>query len=215
MESNIFASCCSKVHTCRILLYCSIAFQNWDILRPDWGRVGIRDSQSKLGLSRLNRNGWTLCDQNDIFWVPTSGFQPRLPLWTIKHFHSIQGSYGHEKSWRVIEFENEFSRPGKVMDFRENGQGHGTVMEFHFYGPKIPCCLKTGNILLVIEQKYAPNRLGFQHFWAMENLNWSWKSHGKVIEFYCPISVWTLQSQETQHTKKRAAMLVYQTIAGH
>ena len=29
-----------------------------------------------------------------------------------------QGSYGHEKSWKVMEFENSFSRPGKVMDFR-------------------------------------------------------------------------------------------------
>ena len=33
----------------------------------------------------------------------------------------VQGSYGHEKSWKVVEFENAFSRPGKVMDFRENG----------------------------------------------------------------------------------------------
>ena len=44
------------------LLCSSVAFQNRDILRPDWGWVGIRDSQSKLGLSRLNRDGWTLCE---------------------------------------------------------------------------------------------------------------------------------------------------------
>ena len=62
---------------------------------------------------------------------------------------------------KVMEFENAFSRPGKVMDFRENSRAHGKVMEFHFFGPKISCCLKTGKILLVSEQKYAPKRLGF------------------------------------------------------
>ena len=31
-----------------------------------------------------------------------------------------------------MECKNTFSRPGKVMDFRKNGQGHGKVMEFHF-----------------------------------------------------------------------------------
>ena len=45
------------------LLCSSVAFQNRDILGPDWGRVGIQDSQSKSGLSRLNRDGWTLCNQ--------------------------------------------------------------------------------------------------------------------------------------------------------
>ena len=35
-------------------------------------------------------------------------------------------------SWKVMEFENAFSRPGKVMDFRQNGWGHGKVMEFLF-----------------------------------------------------------------------------------
>ena len=54
-----------------------------------------------------------------------------------------------------MEFENAFSRPGKVMDFRENGRGHGKVMEFHCFGPKISCRLKTGKIVLVTEQKYA------------------------------------------------------------
>ena len=41
------------------------------------------------------------------------------------------------------------------MDFRENGQGH----ESHgisILGPNILCCLKTGSILLVIEQKFTP-----------------------------------------------------------
>ena len=31
-----------------------------------------------------------------------------------------------------MELENALSRPGKVMDFRENGRGHGKVMEFRF-----------------------------------------------------------------------------------
>ena len=50
--------------------------------------------------------------------------------------------------------------------------GHGIL----FFGPNILCCLKTVNILLVIEQKYASKRLGFQHFLVMENLNWSWNN---------------------------------------
>ena len=61
-----------------------------------------------------------------------------------------------------MEFENAFSRPGKVMNFRVNGRGHGKVMEFHLSGPKISCCLKTGKILLDTEQKYVPKTLGFQ-----------------------------------------------------
>ena len=44
----------------------------------------------------------------------------------------LQGSYGHEKSWKVMEFENAFSRPGKVMKFGENDQGHGKVMKLKF-----------------------------------------------------------------------------------
>ena len=30
-------------------------------------------------------------------------------------------------------FENALSRPGKVMDFRKNGRGHGKVMKIHFW----------------------------------------------------------------------------------
>ena len=74
-----------------------------------------------------------------------------------------------------MEFENAFSRPGKVMDFRENSRGHGKVMEFHFFGPKISCCLKTGKILLVTEQKYS---------WVF-SISESWKiliGHEKVME---------------------------------
>ena len=48
-------------------------------------------------------------------------------------------------------------------------------MEFHIFGPNISCCLKTGNIFLVIEQKYAPKRPGFKHFLVKENRNCSRK----------------------------------------
>ena len=57
-------------------------------------------------------------------------------LWGLFEWITAQGSYGHEKSWKVMEFENSFSRPGKVMDFRQNGQGHGKVMEFNFFGTR-------------------------------------------------------------------------------
>ena len=43
------------------ILRSSIAFQNRDIFHPDWHPVGILDSQSKSGLSRQNRDDWTLC----------------------------------------------------------------------------------------------------------------------------------------------------------
>ena len=73
------------------------------------------------------------------------------------------------RSWKVVEFENEFSRPGKVIDFRKNGRGHGKYMscEISYFGTTISCCLKTWNILLVIGQKYAPKRVGFQHLLFM------------------------------------------------
>ena len=55
-------------------------------------------------------------------------------------------------------------------------------MEFYFFGPIISCCLKTGNIL-VIEQKYTLQKAGFSPFLNHGNVNWSSKSHGKVINF--------------------------------
>ena len=45
-----------------------------------------------------------------------------------------------------MEFENAFSRPRKVMDFRKNGGD-----KISFFGPNILCYLKTGNILLIIK----------------------------------------------------------------
>ena len=32
-----------------------------------------------------------------------------------------------------MEFENGFSKPGKVMEFGENDQGHGKVMKLKFF----------------------------------------------------------------------------------
>ena len=50
-------------------------------------------------------------------------------------------------------------------------RGHGKVMEFHFFSPNISFCLETGSIFLVIAQKYAPKKLGFQYALVMESLN--------------------------------------------
>ena len=79
-----------------------------------------------------------------------------------------------------MEFENAFSRPGKVMDFRENGRGHGKVMEFHFFGPKILCCLKTGKIPSH-RAKICPQKAGFSAFLSHGKfklvMKKSWKSH--------------------------------------
>ena len=33
---------------------------------------------------------------------------------------TCQGSYGHEESWNVMELENAFFRPEKVMNFKKN-----------------------------------------------------------------------------------------------
>ena len=93
-----------------------------------------------------------------------------------------RGSYCHEKSWNLKMHLPGLEKSwilGKMAEVMEK-----PVMEFHFFGPKILCCLKTGKIIQVTEQKHAPTRLDFQHFWVTENLNWSWKSLWKVIEFF-------------------------------
>ena len=99
---------------------------------------------------------------------------------------------GFIRSWKVTEFENAFSRPGKVMDFRKNGRGCGKVMEFHFL-VQIFCAVWKFEHSPCHRAEMCPKRPRFRHLLVMENLNWSWKSHGKVIEFYCQISVWTLR----------------------
>ena len=72
-----------------------------------------------------------------------------------------------------MEFENAFSKPEKVVDFRENGRGRGKAVLTHgicFFSPNISCRLKTGNMLLVINPKYTPQIAGFSAF----------LSHGKT-----------------------------------
>ena len=68
---------------------------------------------------------------------------------------------------------------------RSSVKSHGIwkVMEFHFVVQIF--CSKLGNIFPVIGQKYSPKSLDVL---VMENSNWLWKSHGKIIEFYCPVS---------------------------
>ena len=56
------------------------------------------------------------------------------------------------------------------------------------FGPNILCCLKTRNILLVMG-KNMPKKAGFSAFLNHVKLKLVMESHGKVIEFYRPISV--------------------------
>ena len=42
-------------------LACESCYSKSGYLCPDWSWVGIRDSQVKLGKSRLNRDAWTVC----------------------------------------------------------------------------------------------------------------------------------------------------------
>ena len=79
-----------------------------------------------------------------------------------------------------MEFENAFSRPGKEWTLEKMTQVM-EINEISLFVPTISCCLKIGNILLVIKQKYASKRLGLQCFLVMENLNWLWKSLEKSL----------------------------------
>ena len=63
-----------------------------------------------------------------------------------------------------MEFENAFSRPGKVMDFRENSRGHGKVMEFHFFGPKNFVLFENWKNSLNHREKICPQKAGFSAF---------------------------------------------------
>ena len=70
----------------------------------------------------------------------------------------VQGSHGLEKSWSLTIHFPGLEKSwilGKMAEVMEN-----LVQIFQ--------CLKTGSSLLVIEQKYVPKRLGFQHFLVME-----------------------------------------------
>ena len=104
----------------------------------------------------------------------------------------------HEMLWKVMDFENAFVRTGKITDFRENGRGHGKVIEFQFVVQMSHAVWKLETFSLSLSKKYAKKWLGFQHFLVMENWNWSWTTHGKVS--YCPISVWTLSTLNQSFT---------------
>ena len=56
---------------------------------------------------------------------------------------------------------------GIYEKWQRSWKSHGILL----FGPNISRCLKTRNILLVMGQKYARKRLGFQHFLIM---------HGKL-----------------------------------
>ena len=63
-----------------------------------------------------------------------------------------------------MEFEKVFSSTGKVMDFKKKGDVMEKSWNFIFLVQIFRTCLKTRNILLFIEQKYAPKRLGHGKF---------------------------------------------------
>ena len=82
-------------------------------------------------------------------------------------YHSwghYQGLDDHEKSRKVMEFENTFPGLenswilGQVTEVM-HGKNHGISI----FGPNISRCFKTGSILLVIEQQYliGPKNAGF------------------------------------------------------
>ena len=54
--------------------------------------------------------------------------------------------------------------------------------EFYFLVERFRAVLKL-EISSVSSSKTFPQKVRFQHFSVIENLNWSWKSHGKVSEF--------------------------------
>ena len=69
-----------------------------------------------------------------------------------------------------MELEKYILQTWKTHGFKEKWLRSWKSYGISFLGPDISCCSKTGSILLVIEQKYAPKRLGFQHFLVMESL---------------------------------------------
>ena len=62
-----------------------------------------------------------------------------------------------------MEFENTFSRPGKVV-------------EFHFLGPNSWCCLRTGNNFSLSLSKLMPQKAAFSAFRSREKFKESLKS---------------------------------------
>ena len=91
--------------------------------------------------------------------------------------HTVMKS--HEKSWN---FKMHFSGLEKSWNLGKMAKVMEKSWNFIFW-PKYIALFETRNILLVMGQKYAQKRLGFQHFLVMENLNWSWKIMEKSLNF--------------------------------
>ena len=84
-----------------------------------------------------NSTAGTISNRNRIFGLLTKDHQlHRLVKPGLLQAFEEYGTTGFTRSCKVMEFENAFSRPGKVTDSRKNGRGHGKVMEFHFSVPR-------------------------------------------------------------------------------
>ena len=82
----------------------------------------------------------------------------------------------HTRSWKVKEFENAFSRLGKVMDFRQNGRGHRKVMKFHFLVQIFRAVRKLEIFSLSLNINIPQTKKVVLPALVKENINWSWES---------------------------------------
>ena len=91
-----------------------------------------------------------------------------------------------------MEFEKAFSRPGKVMDFRKNGRGHGKVMEkswnFSFWS-KYFVLFENWKHSPCHRAKMCPKKAGFSALLSHGKLKLimekSWKSHLILLHNFC------------------------------
>ena len=83
----------------------------------------------------------------------------------VSPFHRVPTVMNDERSWKVMENENWFSRPWKVMETRQIGESHGKVMEFEIsLKPEslfhiILSCSVTGRQLWQFEISLKPESL--------------------------------------------------------
>jgi len=104
---------------------------------------------------------------------------------------------GFTQSWKGHGFWNLHSRSGKVMEIRKICFGRRKVVEFKIF-PKLifSWCLKSKEIWETCVKHQHVHPVG--HFTCCFHqfpcqLSWNRiKSHGKVMEFSFPVSVWTL-----------------------
>ena len=69
-----------------------------------------------------------------------------------------------------MEFENAFSRSGKIMDSKNTAEVMEKSRNFIFWS-KYYVLFENWKRSLYRRAKLCPKRLGFQHFLVMENLN--------------------------------------------